>query len=115
MGFFDALVSAGKSAGQAMGDAVTKKQLEMWEKMRRSPPDRLLDFYKQNKTQERDNASNRALALAALSSESLSKAKDLLKNDDEAKNRLVRLREKISLETDYKVQELRDNIDRLIG
>ena len=47
MGFFDSLVSAGKAAGKAMTDAVTKKQLEQWDKMERASESRLIDFYKQ--------------------------------------------------------------------
>ena len=46
MGFLDALVNAGKAAGKAMTDAVTKKQLEQWEKIESASEGRLLDFYK---------------------------------------------------------------------
>ena len=114
MGFFDALVSAGKAAGKAMTDAVTKKQLEQWEKMDRASESRLIDFYKQNNTSERSNASNRALALAALNNQNQYKARELLRNDEDAKRALTRLREKISLEEGRSVDRLRESIDGLL-
>ena len=110
MGFLDALVNAGKAAGKAMTDAVTKKQLEQWEKMESASEGRLLDFYKQNNTTERNNA----MALAALTRQNQSKARELLRNDEDAKRALSRLREKISLEEGRSVDRLRESIDGLI-
>lgn len=114
MGFLDALVNAGKAAGKAMTDAVTKKQLEQWEKIESASEGRLLDFYKQNNTTERNNASSRAMALAALTRQNQSKARELLRNDEDAKRALSRLREKISLEEGRSVDRLRESIDGLI-
>lgn len=113
MGFFDTLVNAGKAAGKAMGDAATKKQLEQWEKISRASADRIVDFYKQNYTEERNNSTNRALAIAALNLQNQSKARDFFNKDEDAQRVLLRIREKISLEEGSGVDQLRESIDRL--
>ena len=66
MGFFDIVAGIGKAAGRAMGDALTKQHLDAWEKVKSAPASRLRDFYDQNNTTEKNNASKRALALAAM-------------------------------------------------
>lgn len=54
------------------------------------------------------------MALAALTRQNQSKARELLRNDEDAKRALSRLREKISLEEGRSVDRLRESIDGLI-
>ena len=57
---------------------------------------------------------NRALALAALNNQNQYKARELLRNDEDAQRALTRLREKISLEEGRSVDRLRESIDGLL-
>lgn len=107
MGFFDSLVSAGKAAAQAAGDAVTKKTLENWEKISKAPHDRVMDFYNQNNKQESQNSLKRALAIASLQDERL------FNQDVDAKRQLMRLREKLSLDNSRQAKSLMRAIDNL--
>ncbi|HHK2607953.1 MAG: hypothetical protein ACN6QH_13895 [Pseudomonas sp.] len=111
MGLFDIVAGLGKAAVKSMGDAVSKQQLEAWDKMRNASSDRLRDFYNQNNTSERSNASKRALALAAMGGW---EAQDLLRNDEQAGRALKRLRESVSLDDSHSASTLRDSIDRIL-
>ncbi|WP_412500229.1 hypothetical protein [Vibrio cyclitrophicus] len=71
MGFFDSLVSAGKSAVKAAGDAALTQTLEQWEKVNRAPSERVRDYYDRNNQQERNSPLKRALAIAALQDRNL--------------------------------------------
>ena len=114
MGFFDALVSAGKAAGKAVNDKMDQQIYDLWEKVKRASEPRLMDLYNQNNTEQRDNATNRALALAALSYNNSYKAKDLYKKDEAVQSRMKRIRERISLDEGYSSDELRAAIDKFI-
>ena len=107
MGFFDSLVSAGKSAVKAAGDAVLTQTLEQWEKVNRAPSDRVRDYYDRNNQQESNSPLKRALAIAALPD------RNLFLEDKEAKRSLLRFREKITLESDEKAKSLIRAIDNL--
>lgn len=111
MGFFDIVAGIGKAAIKSMGDAVTKQQLEAWEKVRNASSDRLRDFYNQNNTSEQNSPAKRALALAAMGGW---EAQDLLRNDEQAGRALKRLRESVSLDDSHSARTLRDSIDRVL-
>ncbi|MEZ8700533.1 hypothetical protein AB6D74_01555 [Vibrio cyclitrophicus] len=107
MGFFDSLVSAGKSAVKAASDAALTQTLEQWEKVNRAPSERVRDYYDRNNQQERNSSLKRALAIAALQD------RNLYLKDQEAKRSLLHFREKITLESDEKAKSLIRAIDNL--
>ncbi|EPW8874940.1 hypothetical protein ACWQOR_000037 [Pseudomonas aeruginosa] len=111
VGFFDIVAGIGKAAAKSMGDAITKQQLEAWKKIRNAPSSRLQDFYEQNNTEDRNNASKRALALAAMGGW---EGRDLLGRDENAKRALKRIRESVSLDESHSAKSLREAIDRLL-
>ncbi|ELA6198216.1 hypothetical protein [Vibrio cholerae] len=107
MGFFDSLVSVGKAAVKAAGDAATQKILENWGKISKAPRDRVLDYYHQYNKPESQNSLKRALAIAALQDQML------FNKDEDAKRQLIRLREKICLEDSFQARSLIRAIDNL--
>lgn len=111
MGFFDVVAGIGKAAGKAMGDAMTKQHLDAWDKVKSASDTRLRDFYDQNNSAEKNNRSNRALALAAMGGY---QARDLLTNDEDARRALTSMREKIVLDDSSSADSLREAIDSLL-
>ncbi|EKA7382969.1 hypothetical protein P3592_19440 [Vibrio parahaemolyticus] len=107
MGFFDSLVSAGKSAVKAVNDAALTQTLEQWEKVNRAPSERVRDYHDRNNQQDKNSPLKRALAIAALQDG------NLFSKDQAAKKALLNLREKIAFENDQKAQSLIRAIDNL--
>jgi hypothetical protein len=113
MGFLDIIAGLGKAAGKAMNDTLVQNTLTMWEKVKGAPESRLMDFYEQNNTAEKNNSLNRAMALAAMAGSY--QARQLLERDESARRSLRNIREKISLESSSSADHLRDAIDQLLG
>ncbi|KXK72090.1 hypothetical protein NP554_18615 [Pseudomonas asiatica] len=113
MGFLDIVAGLGKAAGKAMNDSMIKNTLSMWDKVRSAPESRLMDYYEQNNTREKNNSMNRAMALAAMAGSY--QARQLLEKDESARRSLRNIREKISLENSSSAERLRNAIDQLLG
>jgi predicted nucleic acid-binding OB-fold protein len=114
MGFLDILSGLGKAAGQAMNDTMVKNTLTMWEKVKSAPESRLVDFYEQNNSAEKNNSTNRAMALAALQNVGSYQARQFLERDESARRSLRNIREKVSLESSNSAERLRSAIDELL-
>ncbi|MBA6091623.1 MULTISPECIES: hypothetical protein [Pseudomonas] len=112
MGFFDIVAGLGKAAGKAMNDTMVRNLLTMWDKVKNAPESRLMDFYEQNNTSEKNNSTNRAMALAAMAGSY--QARQLLERDESARRALRNIREKISLENSSSADRLREAIDQLL-
>lgn len=107
MGFWDSVVGAAKSAGQAVSDKAKQQQNELWKQMSRLPKDRLLDTFEHS-----DNRIKKAMVLMALVNQDSYKAKQLLTED--MKQYLKRRRSDLALEESNIAEEQRQAIDSLL-
>lgn len=86
MGFWDAVVGAGKSAKNALEERAKQTYLERWDKLKSASEDRINDFYLQHNKADSNNAPARGLAIAAMAYQSVWNANSLWCEDKHAAN-----------------------------